>query len=78
MHGELTEDKANNLNDIASELILGSIVSFSGMMTVGRDKMKQTSPSVITVDVPNDVYEWPGVLRRFLPLLRAGFRKGHK
>ena len=70
------EDKANNLNDIASELDLGvdSFV-FWDDNPVERDKMKQTSPSVITVDVPNDVYEWPNVLRRLFAFAKSRVSK---
>lgn len=57
-------EKAFNLKEVARELDLGldSFV-FWDDNPLERDKMKTLLPEVLTVDVPNDIVQWPRLLR---------------
>jgi FkbH-like protein len=54
------QEKAQNISDLASELDLGlDSVVFWDDNPIERDKMRQSLPDVLTVDVHPDVFEWP-------------------
>ena len=57
-------EKAFNLKEVARELDLGldSFV-FWDDNPLERDKMKTLLPQVLTVDVPDDIVQWPRLLR---------------
>lgn len=54
------QDKALSLREIASDLDLGlDAIVFWDDNPMERDRVRQTVPEVLTVDVPVDVSEWP-------------------
>lgn len=57
-------EKADNLAQIADDLDLNAdSFVFWDDNPIERDKMKMLMPQVYTVDVPQNIIEWPGLLR---------------
>ena len=69
-------EKSQSLQEIAFELDLGleSFV-FWDDNPIERDKMKTILPEVVTVDIPQDLYDWPSYLRTQFDLAKLTILK---